>query len=174
MAVAIPAAMSAAGCTTHQCDPSSTTLGADGGFGSWDLNCSAGCTLVWRSGPIVGSTGAGASATSWVDFPGAKTYTFVFPPLPPLPAGASVDPSDFANLWLPPLAWVAFDPPSAFGALANFAQSTGTEVEFTGISPTSLSVYNPSCQDYGLIATFGIEVSLDGGSTDSGADIVDP
>jgi len=155
---------SAIGCTTHQCDPDSRTLDVDdAGWGSWDVNCSYGCVLTWRSGSLVGG---------WLPFPGNQTYTFVLPPLPsPLPPNTQVDLSNAT----PPMAWVALAPPTDSGDPINFAASSGVEVEFTGLlqtaSQTSLSVYNPSCQEYSLLVT--LQVDIDAGILGSDAGSVD-
>ncbi|HXX66329.1 MAG TPA: hypothetical protein VEK07_04055 [Polyangiaceae bacterium] len=151
MASVILATAPVAGCTTHQCDASTTTLGPDSG-GTWNLSCDVGCSLTWRSGPFIGP---------WLPFPGNKTYTFEFPPLPPLPAGAVVNASNIS-----PNAYVALTPPTASGAPENYAQTTGADLEYVGYSyvgstPTSLSVTNPSCADYSLYVTLTVEIDLE-------------
>lgn len=183
--------MSAGGCTTHQCDPSTSTLGLDAspdgslGVGLWDLECfapnpaatstitnttfSGDCTLTWRTSPFVGT---------WLPFSGQKTYTFVFPPLPPLPPGATLD---FANAY--PIPYVSIEPLLSFGD-GNIALATGANVEITGYQasslnggpdggPTrgSLTVFNPACADYFIQVTLaGIEVEFDGGTSQVGPD----
>lgn len=185
-------AVSAVGCTTHQCDPSSTTLGLDGGIGSWDVVCSSIdsiCMLNWESSPYVGN---------WPQFPAMKTYTFVFPPLPPLPANASSP--DFSNVSVIPS--VALDPPLGFGdggiAEGNVeALAPGSDVVFLGLqrptlnggpdggpTPGSLTLMNPNCSGSGSttngtarfirVALLGVEVALDAGSEAATIDATTP
>jgi hypothetical protein len=182
MAPLVLIAVSAVGCTTNECDPSSTTLGVDGGIGSWDVDCSSVdgiCTLSWESSPFVGN---------WPQFHAMQTYTFVFPPLPPLPANASSP--DFSNVSVIPS--VALDPPLGFGdggiAEGNVeALAPGTDVVWLGLqqptldgapdggpTPGSLTLTNPSCAGSGSTANgsarfirvqvLGVEVALDAGS----------
>jgi hypothetical protein len=139
------AALATTGCTTHQCDPSASTLGLDGGIGTWELLCGSQCSLTWRSGPTVGP---------WLPFPGQLTYTFVFPPLPALPAGTF---ADFADAT--PYVLVAANPPVTFDAMTNFSPAAGELAEFTALSPTSLSVFNASCAGGYLVVTLAVPVS---------------
>lgn len=175
-------AMSAVGCTTNQCEASSTTLGLDGGIGSWDVVCSSIdsiCILNWQSSPLVGN---------WPQFPAMKTYTFIFPPLPALPANASSP--DFSNVSVIPS--VAFEPPLSFGdggiaegnveplapgsdvVLLDLQQATLNGGLDGGPTPGSLTLANPNCSGSGSTANggarfirvqvLGVEVALDAGN----------
>lgn len=169
-------AMSGVGCTTNQCDASSTTLGLDGGIGSWEMVCSSTdsiCTLNWQSSPFVGN---------WPQFPAMKTYTFIFPPLP-----ANASSPDFSNVSVIPS--VALEPLLGFGdggiAEGNVEPvAPGSNVELLalqqptlnggpdgGPTPGSLTLTNPTCAGSGSSANgaayfirvqlLGVEVALD-------------
>jgi hypothetical protein len=64
---------------------------------------------------------------------------------------------------------VSLNPPTDPDGPTNFALSTGVDVEWTSLSPpTSLSVFNPSCQTYALYVTWAGDVDLDAGSIGPG------
>lgn len=151
LAAVVLTGTSAAGCTTHECDATTVTVPPDGG---WSFGCDPGCNLTWRSGPFIGP---------WLPFPGNRTYTFLLPPLPPLPPGAVVNPQNIS-----PKSYVALTTPIASGAPENYAETTGADLEYVGYTyvgsaPTSFSVTNPSCAQYSLNVTLGVEVDFDGG-----------
>jgi hypothetical protein len=170
------------GCTTHACDASLETLGRDAGpdgslgVGFWDLQCftNNSCALTWRTSSFVGEQNGNSV---WLPFDGQKTYTYVFPPLPSLPPGASLN---FTNAY--PLPYIAFAPLNDFGD-GNIALAPGSNVEITGYEqstldggpeggPTrgSLTVFNPTCAAYSIQVTLaGIEVDFDAG-TEAGPD----
>jgi|GEM_PF-3277742 len=165
--VTIAAGMGVSGCTTHQCDAYTATLGADGGIGTWELQgCQANtsnCLLIWQSGPTVGETVDGGPA--WQLFPGNRRDEFLFPPLPPLPSGMVAD-FNYAQ----PLAYVAVTPPETFETDANFIVGTGNIAEFGGLSPSGLSMSNTTCAEYWLLVTLTVPVlaTADGGTTSTG------
>ena len=110
--------------------------------------------MVWLSSPTLGA---------WLPFPGGRTYTLVFPPLPALPPGLS---ADFSAV-LPPQAWVAAVPPDEPDA--NFTQTSGQLAEFGNISPSSISITNATCAvpDYSLLVEVTVPViaTADAGSS---------
>lgn len=147
LSLALLAAVSPAACTTHQCQASSSTL-PDAGF--WSFDCSIGCGLTWRSGSFIGQ---------WIDFPASKTYTFELPPIPQLPPG---DRANFTELT--PIAYVAIAPPETLDGSAptNVTEIAGVNLQYTGFTPNSLTITNPTCADYFVNIILGVEVDEDG------------
>jgi hypothetical protein len=144
-------------CSPNECNPSSATVGSVATpLGNWRIvgDCSTGpdCELVWLSSPTIGA---------WLPFPGGRTYTLVFPPLPALSPGLS---ADFSTVF-PPQAWVAAVPPDEPDA--NFTQTSGQLAEFGNISSSSISVTNASCADYSLLVEVTVPViaTADAGSS---------
>jgi hypothetical protein len=135
----------ASACSTNQCDPSSVTVAPP--VGTWqfvgDCSTGPGCDLVWLSSPTLGT---------WQDFRGQYTYTFLFPPLPPLPQGLA---ADFSAVF-PPQAWVASVPPDEPDA--NFTQASGQLAEFGNISSRSISVTNAGCAPYSVLVEVTVPV----------------
>ena len=162
LAGAFCAALSASGCTTHQCDAHSISIGADtGGTGFWIAddcqNSTTSCSLIWHSTDTMNS--------NWTDFPGNATLTFTFPPLPPLPAGLT---PDFADI-----SWnvsVAAGPPIPDASTFNVTPAAGQLAEFMSWSSSSISVLNASCQGYQLLLLVTVPVlAPDGGLPGDGA-----
>jgi hypothetical protein len=155
LAGAFCAALSGAGCTTHQCDAQDISLGADaGGTGFWTSYCEdtpTNCQIIWSSSDTMNS--------GWTDFPGDATLTFTFPPLPALPPGLT---PDFANIQ-----WnvsVAAGAPIPDASSFNVTPAAGQLAEFTSWSSSSISVLNASCQQYQLLLTVMVPVlAQDGG-----------
>ncbi len=138
------------GCSTHQCDPSAVTIGKGTPLGVWRVvgNCENGapdCELVWASSETIGS---------WLPFAGNLSYTMVFPPLPPLPAGLA---PDFSSAL--PEAWVASSPPDGPDDVdANFTSAAGQLVEFQGISAASVELLNATCERYAVLVRVTVPV----------------
>jgi hypothetical protein len=165
--VTIAAAMGMSGCTTHQCDAYTATIGENGGTGTWELQgCQANtsnCLLIWQSNPTVGESPDGGPAWQW--FPGNRTDEFLFPPLPPVPSGMVAD-FNYAQ----PLAYVAVTPPDTFDTDANFIVGSGNIAEFRWLSPSGLSISNTTCAGYWLLVTLAVPVlaGADGGTASTG------
>ena len=97
----------------------------------------------------------------WTDFPGNATLTFTYPPLPPLPPGYV---PDFADIT--PLAWVAATAPAGDADDSfNVTPAAGQLAEFVAPwSPTSISVWNATCQPYRVLVHVTVPViGPDGG-----------
>jgi hypothetical protein len=148
--VAFSAATAAAGCTTHQCD-------ASGPFDFPATDASADAAVVprvtllgdgqirWESSPFDGP---------WLDFPGQRTYTIRFP----LPFAS---PPEIAF-------YIAAD---AAAAQANFVVGGANLAQFSELTVTGVSVFNPSCADYGLrvVATGLAATAVDAAVVDGAA-----
>jgi hypothetical protein len=158
LAGAFCAALSTAGCTTHQCDSTSVTLGADaGGTGFWTSYCggsTGNCQIIWSSSDTMNS--------SWTDYPGNATLTFTFPPLPTLPAGLT---PDFADITFG--GYVAAGAPTADANTFNVTPASGQLLESVSWSSSSISVLNATCQEYRLLLQVTVPVlAPDGGLPD--------
>jgi hypothetical protein len=116
-----------AGCTTHQCDPSTVALPAPGQCPLGTITRYQDGEILWQSSPSEGP---------WLDFRGQRTYVLTYP-------------QPFAS---PPMitCYVSADvnnPPSGSvecgGLLAQFSTDAGSDL-------TSVTVTNLSCAEYGL------------------------
>jgi hypothetical protein len=133
---AVPAAT---GCTTHQCDTDCVWVGATA-----PANCSQGYApdanlfhvgsdeVVWESSPVQGT---------WIDFPGGRTYTFIWPTeiLDDLGAGWEVQ---------YPVVSVSTQADNGSTAGAVSSMAAGQLAEITSLSNYGFGVGNASCAEY--------------------------
>jgi hypothetical protein len=144
----------ATACTTHQCDPSFVTQTV----GTWrvvgDCSTSADCELVWAS------SATDDPSDPWLTYPGERTYTLVYPPLPALPPGLAPD-FRFAT----PVYWVAAVQPDEPDA--DWAVGAGYVAEFGSITSASLEVTNASCAQYSILVQMTVPVVR---TSDAGSD----
>jgi hypothetical protein len=137
-ASAVPAST---GCTTHQCDSDCIWVGASAPSGS---TCSTGAApdsslyyvgpdeMVWESSPVQGT---------WLDFPGQRTYTFIWPT-------AMLDAIQSGWVLLPPNIWISTQAGNGPQEGGTMTPSAGQLAQVTGLSDYGFAVGNGSCAYY--------------------------
>lgn len=139
------------GCSTHQCDSATVPLPSTDEPLAEQIVYVSGNEVVWDSGPETGR---------WLDYLGNHTYVVSYPP-------------QFAALaaWrdLTTAFWVAT---TQDDASSNNTAGVGQLAEVVNVSPTSLSVFNATCQEYFL--RFEVRAPLAAAIGDSGAGDAQP
>lgn len=132
------------GCQTHQCDPSTLTIGVanDGGIvGTGEVIQRDDQTITWESVPMVPTP----DGSTWTNYSGNETITFVYGPEAGIPENATV-----LGAWC----WVA----AGSDVEANFTNCAGQLGEYSNVSTAAISVLNQTCQGYYLrvVAEFAL------------------
>lgn len=126
-----------ASCSTHQCDSSSQSEGADAGtFKQYDG------TWTWQSSSL---------ESGWIPFDGQETITFTLP-------------SDFPDLGTPGLVLIPYVSTAADQDAGQFVVAGGQPAEMQIVGGHSFSVLNATCAPYFLRVVATVTVPVDAGA----------
>jgi hypothetical protein len=144
-------------CTTHDCDPSTSTFDLGTHLMSFDGGSGQGASYDAGSGQILLESSAWDG--TWLNYPGNITITVVYP------ENFTPDPDA-------PTIWVSTAQPQEDSG-ATSTPAAGQLAQITNVSPTGFELNNGSCADY--YVWFSVTGTMDAHTTnarsrDSGSD----